>query len=88
MSRTSPLSAVGSAPISVVEYHAVNAAIRRGVPLKFCDLKCTYARFPREEAVDGARSCRTFAALYCEKKKAYVHKNMPCGEKVSKRERA
>jgi hypothetical protein len=56
--------------------------------LKFCDLKCTYARFPREEAVDGARSCRTFAALYCEKKKAYVHKNMPCGEKVSKRERA
>ena len=48
----------------------------------FCDMKCRYARFPEESAVDGAGSCRTFAAVYCEKKKAYVHKNMPCREKV------
>jgi hypothetical protein len=50
--------------------------------MDFCDMKCRYARFPEESAVDGAGSCRTFAAVYCEKKKAYVHKNMPCGEKV------
>lgn len=49
--------------------------------MKFCDLKCTYASFPEEEAVDGAGSCRTFSALYCSLKKAYVHKNMPCTDK-------
>jgi hypothetical protein len=51
----------------------------------FCDLKCLYASFPKEEAVDGGRSCRTFAALYCGKKKTYVHKNMPCREKAPKK---
>lgn len=53
--------------------------------MEFCDMKCRYARFPEEAAVDGAGSCRTFAAVYCEKKKAYVHKNMPCGEKVPRK---
>jgi hypothetical protein len=57
----------------------------RGKNVDFCDLKCLYASFPKEEAVDGGRSCRTFAALYCSKKKTYVHKNMPCREKVPKK---
>lgn len=51
----------------------------------FCDLQCKYARFPKKDAVDGARSCRTFVALYCRKKKTYVHKNLPCDEKVEKK---
>ena len=48
----------------------------------FCDLMCIYASMPKEAAVDGAGSCRTFAALYCKKKKSLVHKNMPCREKI------
>ncbi|HNT68811.1 MAG TPA: hypothetical protein PKK79_06605 [Syntrophorhabdaceae bacterium] len=47
----------------------------------FCDLMCTYASMPKETAVDGAGSCRTFAALYCKKRKSLVHKNMPCKDK-------
>ena len=54
--------------------------------MNFCDLRCRHASFPREEAVDGAGSCRTFSALYCGKKKTYVHKNMPCDEKEEWRE--
>ncbi|HNS15232.1 MAG TPA: hypothetical protein PKM08_07870 [Syntrophorhabdaceae bacterium] len=47
----------------------------------FCDLMCAYASMPKETAVDGAGSCRTFAALYCKKRKSLVHKNMPCKDK-------
>lgn len=54
--------------------------------MNFCDLWCRYAAFPKEEAVDGAGSCRTFSALYCEKKKMYVHKNLPCAEKEVRKE--
>ena len=54
--------------------------------MNFCDLRCRYAAFPREGAVDGAGSCRTFAALYCERKKTYVHKNMPCDEKEERKD--
>jgi hypothetical protein len=39
---------------------------------------CKYAEHPKETAVDGAGSCRTFVALYCNLKKSLVHKNMPC----------
>jgi len=49
--------------------------------MKFCDLNCRYARWPDEAGVDGAGSCRTFTALFCEKFKRLVHKNMPCGHK-------
>ena len=38
----------------------------------FCDMRCQYASFPKENAVDGAGSCRTFAALWCEKLQEYV----------------
>ena len=55
--------------------------------MDFCDLECRYAEFPREDALDGSRSCRTFVALYCRKKKSYVHKNAPCREKKDKSEK-
>lgn len=46
--------------------------------MRWCDLSCPEASFPRQEAVDGAGSCRTFAALYCAKLKRLVAKNAPC----------
>ena len=49
--------------------------------MDFCDLDCKFAVFPKSEAVDGSRSCRTFIALYCRKKKGLVHKNLQCSEK-------
>ncbi len=52
--------------------------------LGFCDLMCTYAETPKETAVDGSGSCRTFVALYCSIKKSLVHKNMPCRQKAMK----
>ena len=48
----------------------------------FCDLMYIYASMPKETAIDGSGSCRTFAALYCKKRKSLVHKNMPCKEKI------
>ena len=52
--------------------------------LDFCDLMCEYAEHPKEMAVDGAGSCRTFVAIYCNSKKSLVHKNMPCTMKKLK----
>ncbi|MFO7459500.1 MAG: hypothetical protein R6X07_02680 [Desulfatiglandales bacterium] len=49
--------------------------------MKFCDLTCKHARWPREEALDGSGSCRTFQAVFCEKTQRTVHKNAPCREK-------
>jgi hypothetical protein len=46
--------------------------------MKWCDLACEHASFPRTEAVDGAGSCRTFAALFCDKLQRLVHKHGPC----------
>jgi hypothetical protein len=46
--------------------------------IKFCDLRCEFASFPEENAVDGAASCRTFAALWCAELNALVTKNAPC----------
>jgi hypothetical protein len=54
--------------------------------LDFCDLMCTYAEIPRETAVDGSGSCRTFIALHCNLKKTLVHKNMPCSQKILRKE--
>ncbi|MFC1513541.1 hypothetical protein ACFL5P_00875 [candidate division KSB1 bacterium] len=45
---------------------------------QWCDLKCEYASFPDEKAVDGSGSCRTFSALYCSILERYVQKNAPC----------
>lgn len=52
--------------------------------LNFCDLLCEYASTPKEQGLDGSGSCRTFIAIYCDLKKAFVHKNMPCRQKVTK----
>ena len=46
--------------------------------IKFCDLRCEFAEFPKEEAIDGTKSCRTFVALWCKQLKKYVTKNAPC----------
>lgn len=46
--------------------------------IKFCDLRCEYAEFPKEDSVDGSKTCRTFMALYCSELKKYVTKNAPC----------
>lgn len=46
--------------------------------IDFCDLYCRHAEFPKEEAVDGSGSCRTFIALYCTLKRTLVAKNKIC----------
>ena len=46
--------------------------------IKFCDMRCEYADFAREDAIDGAGSCRTFAALWCKQLQKHVTKNAPC----------
>ncbi len=46
--------------------------------IKFCDLHCEYAEFPKEEAIDGSGTCGTFLALWCTKLQKYVTKNAPC----------
>ena len=53
--------------------------------IKFCDLRCQHASFPKENNVDGAGSCRTFAALWCDILQEYVTKNAPCAVKFGKR---
>ncbi len=45
---------------------------------RFCDHACDYADWPKDDAFDGSRSCRTFQALYCKKLKRTVQKNGPC----------
>jgi len=46
--------------------------------IKFCDLRCEHAEFPKEDAIDGSKSCRTFMALWCGELKKHVTKNSPC----------
>ena len=53
--------------------------------IKFCDLKCEHAAFPSEGDVDGAKSCRTFAALWCQELEQLVTKNAPCAVIYGKR---
>jgi hypothetical protein len=53
--------------------------------IKFCDLKCEHASFPQEDGIDGSKSCRTFAALWCDLLKQYVTKNAPCCAQFGKR---
>ncbi len=45
--------------------------------LKFCDFECEYARRP-DKLSDGAKSCRTFIAVYCTRLERLVYKNSPC----------
>jgi hypothetical protein len=57
-------------------------------PVEFCDHDRKYATFPKSDAVDGSRICRTFVALHCMKKKELVHKNLSCADKVNKKSRS
>jgi len=52
--------------------------------MEFCDFNCVYAAWPEDDGLDGSGSCRTFQAVYCNKKARHVHKNMPCPEKQKK----
>ena len=53
--------------------------------IQFCDLRCEFAEFPKQENLDGSKSCRTFAALYCTKLERIVSKNAPCAVKFGHR---
>jgi hypothetical protein len=53
--------------------------------IKFCDLRCPHASFPKDNDIDGAKSCRTFAALWCNILNEYVSKNAPCSVEFGKR---
>jgi len=44
----------------------------------WCDLNCKWAAFPKQEALDGAKSCRTFVALHCQYLDRIVAKNARC----------
>ncbi|MBN1560017.1 hypothetical protein JW998_07185 [candidate division KSB1 bacterium] len=46
--------------------------------IRFCDLRCDHAEFPRQEQIDGSNSCRTFVALWCNELQQIVCKNAPC----------
>ncbi|MBN1482747.1 hypothetical protein EH223_12230 [candidate division KSB1 bacterium] len=63
---------------------AINAGVTSS-KIKFCDLRCEHAEFPRQEHMDGANSCRTFAALWCRELQQIVSKNAPCAVLYGKR---
>jgi len=46
--------------------------------IKFCDLRCPSAQFPKDKDIDGSGTCRTFLALWCTELNKYVTKNAPC----------
>lgn len=52
--------------------------------MQFCDLRCEFASWPKDDSLDGSASCRTFQAIYCSRKDRIVHKNAPCAEKENK----
>jgi hypothetical protein len=51
----------------------------------FCDFRCPQAEFPKDGGVDGAGSCRTFAAVWCRELRGYATKNAPCAVRFGKR---
>ena len=54
-----------------------NAGVTSG-KIKFCDLRCEHASFPKDADIDGSRSCKTYMALWCNALETYVTKNAPC----------
>ena len=48
--------------------------------MTFCDFKCVYAATAREE-MDGARSCMTFTAIWCDLYKRHVMKSQRCTDR-------
>lgn len=53
--------------------------------IRFCDMRCEFAEFPKDRDVDGSRSCRTYLAIWCTQLKEYVTKNAPCAVRFGKR---
>ncbi|HDP98347.1 MAG TPA: hypothetical protein ENN22_04070 [bacterium] len=53
--------------------------------IRFCDLRCEHASFPKEDGLDGSQSCRTFVALWCSLLQKYVTKNAPCAAQFGDR---
>jgi hypothetical protein len=53
--------------------------------IKFCDMRCEYAKFPQDADIDGSKSCKTYLAIWCDKLKEYVTKNAPCAVLFGKR---
>jgi hypothetical protein len=53
-----------------------NAGVQRA-DITFCTIACEHARWPRD-AVDGARSCRTFSAIWCTALERHTTRNAPC----------
>lgn len=47
-------------------------------------MQCKYAK-QSDVNMDGAGSCRTFAALFCEKKNRTVFKNALCTDKENRK---
>ncbi len=45
--------------------------------VQWCSMECEYAQWPKDN-VDGAKSCRTFNALWCDKMQEHVTRNTPC----------
>lgn len=52
--------------------------------LKWCTLDCEFADWPKSN-IDGAKSCRTFNALYCNKLNEHVTRNTPCAAEHGQR---
>lgn len=48
----------------------------------WCDMTCPEADWPKDDALDGSGSCRTFLAVHCNKYKRIHTKNAPCLEKI------
>jgi hypothetical protein len=44
----------------------------------WCDMMCPHAEWPKDEALDGSKSCRTFIAVYCSKHDQITQKNGVC----------
>jgi hypothetical protein len=53
-----------------------NAGVGKGL-VKWCTMDCPHANWPKDN-VDGAKSCRTFNALYCNALSQHVTRNTPC----------
>lgn len=44
----------------------------------WCDMMCPHAEWPKDKAMDGSGSCRTFIAVQCNKYDQITAKNGPC----------
>ncbi|HEB84533.1 MAG TPA: hypothetical protein ENI92_05975 [Bacteroidetes bacterium] len=66
----------GNSPLPGGGEPDTNAGVERA-DLKWCTMACEEAEWPREN-VDGAKSCRTFNALWCRVLARHVTRNAPC----------